>query len=54
MKRIVLIVFFISLAKLFTLFEVINFGEPVKFGNGIYLVTNENGTRLVAQKIIQF
>ncbi len=33
----------LSLVELFTLSEIINFGEPVKFGNSIYMITNAQG-----------
>ncbi len=43
MNKIAIVIVMLSLVKLFTLSESINYGEPVKFGNSIYMITNNQG-----------
>jgi hypothetical protein len=51
MKKIIVLILFFSLLRLFSLFESIFFGEPVKFGNNTYSITGGENRGLTATKL---
>ncbi len=51
MKKLALVMFLLTMVNMFELTQSVELGEPIKFGNSIYMVTNNQG--LVATEIFK-
>lgn len=53
MKKLVLVMFLLTMVNMFELVQSVELGEPVKFGNSIYMVTGGENRGLTATEIFK-